>query len=145
MQQAEKPPIAAAVIVHDGRVLLIQRAIAEGALLWQFPAGEVEDGETGEQAAVRETLEEVGLVVESRELLGERVHPATGRRMIYIACDVIDGEARVADTEEVAAVAWCEPDQLAEYVPHGFYEPVQRHLEAVFTPENAYSAGIDSQ
>lgn len=132
MQQAERPPIAAAVIVHGGRVLLIRRAVAEGTLLWQFPAGEVEAGETGDQAAVRETLEEVGLVVEARELLGERVHPATGRRMIYVACDVVDGEARVADAEEVADIAWCEPTQLAEYVPNGFFEPVQRHLEAVF-------------
>jgi 8-oxo-dGTP pyrophosphatase MutT (NUDIX family) len=60
-----QPGIAAAVIVSDGELLLIRRRVAEGALRWQFPAGQIESGETADAAAVRETLEEVGLVVRS--------------------------------------------------------------------------------
>jgi 8-oxo-dGTP diphosphatase len=118
------------VIVHDGRVLLVRRAIAEGSLLWQFPAGAVEEGESHADAAVRETAEETGLTVRAREPLGRRVHPATGRTMVYVACDLVSGTARAAD-EETAEIAWCEPDQLAEYVPHGFFGPVQEHLDRV--------------
>ena len=55
-----RPTIAAAVIVQGGRFLLVQRAVSEGSLSWQFPAGEVEIGETPEDAAVRETAEEAG-------------------------------------------------------------------------------------
>ena len=51
----ERPAIAAAVIINDGQVLLVRRRVKEGELSWQFPAGQVEPGETGEQAAVRET------------------------------------------------------------------------------------------
>jgi 8-oxo-dGTP pyrophosphatase MutT (NUDIX family) len=56
---ADHVPIAAAVIVVDGR--LFRRAVAEGALVWQFPAGKVEPGESAEDAAVREAGEETGL------------------------------------------------------------------------------------
>jgi 8-oxo-dGTP diphosphatase len=126
----EKPAIAAAIIVQDGRLLLVQRRVSEGSLSWQFPAGAVEPGETFEEAAVRETAEETGLTVEPLRLLGERVHPNTGRRMGYVACDVKSGTAYVADTEELAAVAWVTPDQFSEYVPYGFAPMVQDFLTA---------------
>lgn len=131
----ERPAIAAAVIVRDHQVLLVQRQVAEGDLSWQFPAGAVEVGESGEDAAVRETAEEAGLTVAAKAWLGERVHPATGRTMLYVACEVIEGEAHVADEEEIAAVAWCSGRELAEYVPHGFYGPVQEYLDAVLSRE----------
>lgn len=129
-----RPAIAAAVIVQDRCVLLIQRRVAEGALSWQFPAGEVEDGETGEDAAVREAGEETGLTVVAKSFLGERVHPNTGRRMLYVACEVVDGEAYVADPEELKAVAWVRAEGLAGYVPYGFYEPVQEYLDTALVP-----------
>lgn len=128
-----RPAIAAAVILHDGRFLLVQRAVSEGALSWQFPAGEVEAGETPEDAAVRETAEEAGVTVVARERLGERVHPATGRTMIYVACDLVDGDAHAVDPEEIAAVYWCTLPEIPDFVPYGFYEPVQNHLEAALT------------
>jgi 8-oxo-dGTP diphosphatase len=124
-----RPPIAAAVIVQDGRVLLVQRRVKEGSLSWQFPAGEVEEGESAGPAAVRETYEETGLTVAESKMLGERVHPATGRTMIYVACEVIEGEAKVVDDDELADFAWATGDQLAEYVPYGFYTPVQDYLD----------------
>jgi 8-oxo-dGTP diphosphatase len=89
------PAIAAAVVVHDGKLLLVRRRVAEGALSWQFPAGAVEQGETFEEAAVREAAEEAGLNVQAVQVLGERVHPSTGRLLGYVACDVVSGEAYV--------------------------------------------------
>lgn len=126
----ERPGIAAAIIVHEGRVLMVRRRISEGKLSWQFPAGEVEPGETREDAAVRETKEETGLNVSVVKLLGERVHPATGRLMSYTACEVLSGTAHVADTEELAELAWAAHDQIPEYVPYGLFGPVQEYLDA---------------
>jgi 8-oxo-dGTP diphosphatase len=126
----ERPPIAAAVIVNDGQVLLIRRRVSEGELSWQFPAGQVEAGESAEDAAVRETLEETGLTVRAAGRLGERVHPNTGRTMLYVACDVVDGAASVVDEEEIAEVAWCDRNTLTTYIPYPFYGPVQEHLDA---------------
>lgn len=85
----ERPGIAAAIVVNEGRVPMVRRRVSEGQLSWQFPAGEIERGESSEDAAVRETVEETGLVVAALRLLGERVHPKTGRRMSYTACEVV--------------------------------------------------------
>jgi 8-oxo-dGTP diphosphatase len=122
--------VAAAIIVVGGRVLLARRRVAEGDFLWTFPAGKVEPGETPERAAVRETLEEVGVEVASVKTLGERVHPATGRRMIYVACEVLAGVAHVADADELAEVEWCSRDRVAELVPFPFFPAVQEYLDS---------------
>ncbi|GAB3920000.1 pyrimidine (deoxy)nucleoside triphosphate pyrophosphohydrolase [Microlunatus endophyticus] len=126
----ERPAISAAIILQDGKLLLAQRKVREGNLSWQFPAGEVEAGESAEQAAVRETSEEVGLTVHAVKLLGVRIHPNTGRRMAYVACDIVSGDAHVTDTEELAAVAWVTPPEAKEYVPYGFAPAVEDYLES---------------
>ncbi|GAA4658082.1 hypothetical protein GCM10023347_06470 [Streptomyces chumphonensis] len=126
----KRPGIAAAIVVHEGRVLLVRRRISEGQLSWQFPAGEVEPGEAREDAAVRETREETGLTVAMVKLLGERVHPKTGRVMSYAACEVLAGTAHVADTEELAELAWVAHDEIPQYVPYGLFESVQVYLDA---------------
>jgi 8-oxo-dGTP diphosphatase len=126
----DKPGISAAIIVNEGRVLMVRRRVSEGELMWQFPAGAIEAGEAAEAAAVRETVEETGLVVAATKLLGERVHPKTGRLMSYTACEVLHGEAHVADDEELDAIAWVAHKEIAEYVPYGLYGPVQEYLDA---------------
>jgi 8-oxo-dGTP diphosphatase len=131
--QSDKPAIAAAVIVKDGCLLLARRRVSEGSLSWQFPAGAIEPGETPEDAAVRETFEETGLVVAARSILGERVHPATKRQMFYVQADAIAGSAHVADEEELDTVAWVKLDEISDYVPAPFYGPVQEHLDAVLS------------
>jgi 8-oxo-dGTP diphosphatase len=129
--KTEKPGISAAIIVRDDRVLMVRRRISEGELMWQFPAGAIEAGEIAEDAAVRETVEETGLTVKAIRLLGERIHPKTGRLMSYTACEAVEGEARVADDEELDAVAWITHAEIADYVPYGLFEPVQEYLDEV--------------
>ena len=59
-------PIAIAVVEHEGRFLIGQRpASAALAGYWEFPGGKIEPGETPAAAAIRECLEETGLVVEA--------------------------------------------------------------------------------
>lgn len=126
----DSPAIAAAIVIHDRHVLLARRRIPEGALIWTFPAGKVEQGESGEDAAVRETREEVGLEVAAVKTLGERIHPATGRRMMYVVCSPIAGEAHVADADELAEVEWCSRRRVAELVPFPFMPAVREYLDA---------------
>ena len=57
----------------------------DGKPPWTFIAGEVEPGETPADAAVREVKEETALARQRGEVIGERVHPRTGRTMIYLA------------------------------------------------------------
>ncbi|MFR9723757.1 NUDIX hydrolase [Streptomyces sp. MS19] len=130
----ERPGVAAAIVVHEGRVLMVRRRVSEGELSWQFPAGKIEPGEEREVAAVRETQEETGLTVEAVKLLGERVHPKTGRLMSYTACRILGGTAHVADTDELAELAWVAHGDIPEYVPYGLFEPVQEYLDGALLP-----------
>ncbi|MFJ9740852.1 NUDIX hydrolase [Streptomyces sp. NPDC101166] len=127
--KTEKPGISAAIITDNGRVLMVRRRVKEGELSWQFPAGGIEDGESPEQAAVRETLEETGLKVEATSLIGQRIHPKTQREMSYTACTVVGGEAHVADAEELDAIAWVRLEEIPQYVPYPLYEKVQAYLD----------------
>ncbi|MFD4906590.1 NUDIX hydrolase [Kitasatospora purpeofusca] len=131
MQQVfdTRPGIAAAIVIHEGRVLMVRRRVSEGELSWQFPAGKIEAGEDPVQAAVRETREETGLDVAGHRVLGERVHPKTGRRLFYVACEAQTGAAYVAAPGEVAELAWVLYAEIPEYVPYGIFEPVQAYLE----------------
>ena len=61
---------AAIILVETERVALIERRRA-GQHYFTFPGGHVEAGEQPEQAAVRETLEELGLQVKVIRLLGK--------------------------------------------------------------------------
>ncbi|MGW2542189.1 NUDIX hydrolase [Kitasatospora sp. NPDC001574] len=123
------PGVAAAIVIREGRVLMVRRRVSEGQLLWQFPAGKIEPGESPEQAAVRETAEETGLNVAAIKVLGERVHPETGRWMSYTACEIVSGTTAVGDPRELDALAWVALAEIPEYVPYGVFEPVQAYLD----------------
>ena len=128
-RMTDTPPIAAAVIAHAGRVLLIRRATPEAALVWSFPAGKLELGESAADAAAREALEEAGVTVEPLRLLGERQHPDTGRRMVYVACRLLSGKAHAASPREVTEVAWVRLGEIPGLVPGGLFAPVQAYLD----------------
>jgi 8-oxo-dGTP diphosphatase len=128
-EQSSRPPIVAAIIVQSGRVLMVRRRVREGSLSWQFPAGELESGEAFEATAVRETREEVGLTVKAIQVLGERVHPATGRQMAYVACEPASGTAELVDDDELDALAWCTSAELSERVPQPLFGAVQDYLD----------------
>lgn len=129
-----RPAVASAIVTSDGRVLMTRRQVGEGKLLWAFPGGEVESGEDALAAAEREVLEELGLTVRAVGVLGERVHPQTGRTMQYVAAEVVSGEASVVDVEEIAEARWCTRGEVAELVPWGLFEPVQDYLDQVVKP-----------
>jgi 8-oxo-dGTP diphosphatase len=86
-----------AIVVKDGRVLLVQRGQAPSQGLWAIPGGRLELGETLQQAAEREILEETGIQVRAGEP--------------YLAFDVIDRDDRGRVHFHYVIV-----DMLAEYL-----------------------------
>lgn len=129
-----RPSVALAVIVNKGKALMTRRRFREGPFQWNFLSGEIEPGETPEQAAVREVHEEVGLQVAVEQRLGDRIQPVSNRHMVYLICRVIAGDAQLVDHEENVEVAWCSLDEvydrlrpLAE-IPDGLYKPLFEYL-----------------
>jgi 8-oxo-dGTP diphosphatase len=130
---AAKLSVAACYVVRGGNLLMVQRRFKQGTLEWAGPSGNIRKGETPEAAAARETLEETGVSIESIRILGDRVHPATDRHLIYLACRYLSGEAAVRDHEEIVAVEWVPiPEALARWdgLVGGVFPPVRAYLEA---------------
>jgi len=74
--------VVGAAILEADRCLVAQRGPKmSGAGKWEFPGGKIEPGETAAAALVREIAEELGLVVEVDERLGQSEVTAGGRRL----------------------------------------------------------------
>lgn len=107
-------PIAIAVVEQDGRFLIGQRPPGVAlAGLWEFPGGKIEPGESAEAAAVRECLEETGLVVEPLFRYPEREHSYAHDRvqLIFVACRTVSG----ALDPPREPFRWVEREKLGEY------------------------------
>lgn len=68
--------VVAAVLEKDGKYLITQRrATAVLPLMWEFPGGRVESGETDAQALKREVLHRLGAEIECGKLISFVSHP----------------------------------------------------------------------
>ena len=102
-----------AVIVHEGRVLLVQRGREPLKGRWSLPGGMVELGESLQAGVIREVEEETGLLVEPVELIEllDRIH-REGERIRYhyviadYLCRVTGGELKASSDAD--AVRWVE-------------------------------------
>jgi 8-oxo-dGTP diphosphatase len=107
--------VAAAVIIRVGRVLLTRRAEGQHlAGLWEFPGGKLEDGESPEEALVRECQEECGIEVAVAEILEVTHHryPEKEVLLLFYRCELRSGEVRHL---HVADHAWVAPADLGDY------------------------------
>jgi 8-oxo-dGTP pyrophosphatase MutT (NUDIX family) len=125
-RKPEPAPVAAAIVTSELGVLAGRRN--DQTPPWTFIAGKVEPGESPADAAVREVKEETGLEVTPGRVLGRRVHPATGRTMIYLAAKPVHGtHVFVGDEAELAEVRWLSLAEADEMLP-GMFEPVRAYL-----------------
>ena len=115
------------MVVRDGKVCLVHRPRYDD---WTLPKGKLDDGESFEDAALREVWEETGL----RCALGAELEPARYRdhkdraKLVrYWAMEVLEEEG-FAPNDEVDEVAWATPEEAAERLT---YEHDRRLVEGL--------------
>lgn len=87
----ENPRIVAGVLpVWEGKVLLCKRAIEPRKGYWTLPAGFMENGESTEQAAMRETLEEANARVQNLQLYSMITVPHISQVHLFFLADLKD-------------------------------------------------------
>jgi len=125
-----------AIIVENGRVVLVKRGHPPLAGEWSIPGGVLEVGETVREAAAREAREETSLTVEPVELLGvyDRLMRDQDGRVRYhyvlvdFLCRRVDGDLQAAcDAEEAR---WFTPEEVKQLpLPEDTAEVVRLGLE----------------
>jgi 8-oxo-dGTP diphosphatase len=128
-QEQQAGAVAEAVVTSELGVLIARRV--DGSPPWAFPGGKLEAGESAEQAAVREVIEEAGLLVRATGIIGQRVHPQTGRLLVYVAAEPVRGtSASTSAPEELAEVRWVMLAGAGVLLPDMFV-PVRNYLARV--------------
>ncbi len=112
-----RPEVAVgAVVVHDGRLLLIRRGRGPAAGQWSVPGGRVEWGETLAQAVEREVAEETGLAVRCGPFVGwvERMGSGHHYLIMDFRADVVGRPAAsVRAGDDAAEAAWVPLAEVA--------------------------------
>lgn len=110
--------VAAAIIVHQGKILATQRGYGEFKDGWEFPGGKIEQGETAREALVREIREELESDVEVGELFEtvEYDYPQFHLSMDCFLCTLKSGRLVLKEHE---AARWLDGDELdsVEWLP----------------------------
>jgi mutator protein MutT len=107
-----------AIIIEDGRVVLVKRLHPPMQDQWSIPGGVLELGETVREATIREAREETGLIVEPGELLGvyDRILRSPEQRVQYhyvlidFLCRRVAGD--LAAASDAAEVRWFTREEL---------------------------------
>ena len=105
----------AALVWDGGRFLICQRPANKArALLWEFPGGKVEPGESHEQALVRECREELGVTLQVNDLYFTAIHryPDIHIRLCLYNCIIAAGTLTM---REHAALTWITPAEIDGY------------------------------
>jgi len=101
----------AGVVIKNGKVLLARHTYGNGAGRLIIPGGFVEMGETPQQTLKREFLEETGIVIEPRRLVGIRFNSSNWYAVF--TADHISGTPS-SDHNENSEVVWIDTAEVME-------------------------------
>jgi 8-oxo-dGTP diphosphatase len=105
---------ADAVIIKNGKVLLVKRKWPPYKDFWCVPGGKMEYGERFEQTCIREVFEETGLHVKIKELIWVYSDPKRDPRSHWVStaflCSVTGGKLKL--TRETKDIRWFSPAEV---------------------------------
>ena len=124
---------AGIILIEDNKVALIERHRA-GLDYFVFPGGGVDEGETPEQGAIREALEELGVQVGIKQRVAE-IHFGRTSKHIYFLVERVSGEFGTGTGEEFTDA---DPDHPQE----GIYIPIWMPVEELAQHHNIYPSDL---
>ena len=131
---------AGVVLIEDNKVALIERHRA-GLHYYVFPGGGVDEGETVEQAAIRETMEELGVEIAIRQKV--LIVQFDQSRQVYFLVELVGGKFGTGTGEEFTDA---DPNDPTEGVYTPIWVPIRDlpQYEKVF-PANLARLVVESQ
>lgn len=107
--------VVAALVWQNDRFMICQRPAHKArGLLWEFVGGKVEQGETGEQALVRECREELAVEISVGETFMDVTHtyPDLTVHLTLFCATIAKGEPQML---EHADIKWITPAEIGNY------------------------------
>ena len=107
--------VVAALIWDKGKFLICQRPANKArGLLWEFVGGKVENGETKEQALIRECKEELAITVKPHDIFTQVTHeyPDITIRLTLFNCSILQGQLQLLEHNDMR---WITPAQIENY------------------------------
>ena len=110
---------AAGLVMNSaGEWLVVKKSYSALKGKWSFPAGFVDEGETADQAAVREVREETGIDCRVEAMIGFRTGVLKGEvsdnLAVFLLSPIEENQLITAELKEIAEVAWKSPLELKE-------------------------------
>ena len=124
---------AGVVLIQNDKVALIERHRA-GTDYFVFPGGGMDEGETPEQAAIREAMEELGIEVAIKQKVSE-IQLGQKSRQVYFLVEQVGGEFGTGTGEEYTD---SDPDNPEE----GIYIPIWMPIDQPPLYSNIYPASV---
>ena len=124
---------AGIVLIRDNKVALIERHRA-GMDYFVFPGGGMDKGETPEQAAIREAMEELGIEVAIKQKIAD-IQLGQKSRQLYFLVEQTGGEFGTGTGEEYTD---SDPDNPEE----GIYIPIWMPIDQLPLYNNIYPASV---
>lgn len=103
--------VVAALIWNKDKFLICQRSSNKArGLLWEFVGGKVEQGETKEQALIRECQEELAITVEPHDIFTEVTHeyPDITVHLILFNCTILRGQPQLLEHNDIKWITSAE-------------------------------------
>jgi 8-oxo-dGTP diphosphatase len=100
--------ISQGIIIKDNHVLMVKQYVDRGDIVWNFPGGGIENGESPEEAVIREVHEETGYIIEIIELLN-----ASSSKFSFlgkISSGKLFLDKTLSENEDILEAAWIRLD-----------------------------------
>ncbi len=110
--------VVAAIIIKNNKIFITQRGYGEFKDYWEFPGGKIENGETKEEALIREIKEELNTNITVKKLLTivEYDYPKFHLTMSCFICNFEDNNFNLVEAEDYKFIDVNELDSI-DFLP----------------------------